>query len=400
MAALLRIFEKIFLRIQSLIIPHRLVKGDYFQEIEKAKERSPFFKEEENLTPPSQISAQMISFYLPQFHPFEENNKFWGKGFTEWTNVTRSFPRFKSHYQPRLPKDLGFYDLRVPEVLAEQVRIAKNHGISAFCFHYYWFSGKKIMELPLRQFLNNKDLDLGFCLCWANENWTRRWDGKENDILLRQMNNENDDLAFIQDIAPYFKDARYIKIDNKPVLIVYRSELLKDARKSSQVWNQYVRNLGFNGIYLIATESFQDIHPSSIGFDAAMDFAPNRFPLQEITLEQEFFDPSFKGHIFEYRSAMELSLQKKKTYPFYKSLCLGWDNTARKRNNGTVLHNATPPAFGQWLEALVREKPLNGLVFINAWNEWAEGTYLEPDQRFGFAFLQECLRVANLRIGE
>lgn len=368
----------------------------YLLELKNSYSPSIFFADYEdrkNMVPT--FATKLVCFYLPQFHPIHENDLFWGVGFTEWTNVTKSFPLFKGHYQPRLPRDLGFYDLRLESNLIKQAEIARNYGIHGFCIHYYWFSGKKVMDTPLNLLFKNKSIDINFCLCWANENWTRRWDGNEKDVLLKQNDTFEDYSNFIKDIGHYFSDERYIKIDGKPVLVVYRAELLKNAKEAAEIWREHAKLLGFEGIYLILSESFIAQDPNSVGFDSAVDFAPNTFPMEEMSSSKKFYHPSFKGRVFNYLDAIKVSLEKKRNYPFYKSLCLEWDNTARKQEMATIVDGCNPKVFGYWLDSLIKEKPLNNLIFLNAWNEWAEGTYLEPDRKNGFAYLQKCYEILN-----
>ena len=324
---------------------------------------------------------KLIAFYLPQFHPIPENDKWWGKGFTEWTNVSRAMPQFKGHYQPRLPGELGFYDLRIPEMQKRQIQLAKQYGLHGFCFHFYWFDGKTLLERPLEQLLADPEMDMPFCINWANENWSRRWDGLENDVLIGQNHSPEDDLAFISYISKYLKDKRYIRIDSKPLLLVYRPSLLADAKATAQRWRTWCRENGIGEIFIALTHSFEHQDPSSIGFDAAVEFAPNTFPLVDVTRMHRAVNPEYRGVIYDYHNAIELAKNyQAPPYKKFRSLCPGWDNEARKPGRGTILVNASPRAYKEWLKLLLSFTRQNfesdeRLIFVNAWNEWAEGAY-------------------------
>ncbi|HEY4155521.1 MAG TPA: glycoside hydrolase family 99-like domain-containing protein, partial [Puia sp.] len=221
------------------------------------------------------MNIRPIAFYLPQFHPIPENDSWWGKGFTEWTNVAKARPFFKSHYQPQLPADLGFYDLRVPEVRRQQADLARENGIFGFCYYHYWFNGRRILERPFQETLESGEPDFPFMLCWANENWTRIWDGGEHNILLQQHYTEEDDRKHIRELIPVFKDKRYIRIKNKPVFCIYRSSLLPDAAKTLRIWREEARLAGLE-LYLCRVENFgnQGADFMQAGFDAAIEFQP------------------------------------------------------------------------------------------------------------------------------
>jgi lipopolysaccharide biosynthesis protein/glycosyltransferase involved in cell wall biosynthesis len=352
----------------------------------------------------SEAKVKAIAFYLPQFHPIPENDQWWGKGFTEWTNVSKTVPQFVGHYQPRLPGELNFYDLRVPDVLKRQIELARQYGIYGFCFHYYWFNGRRLLERPLEQYLADEQNDFPFCICWANENWTRRWDGLEDDVLIAQQHTEESDIEFIKDVVPIIKDQRYIRIDNKPLLMVYRANLLPNARETGDRWRKYCRDNGLGEIYLVAAQTFGFRDPTSIGFDAAVEFPPLgvNLNLPYGISQLDLINPAFSGHVLKYSLAVGEAIGAK-TAPFtlFKSVMPGWDNTPRTGSRARIFLGSTPFWYQTWLSACcdyaVRHNPENArLVFINSWNEWAEGAYLEPDRKFGYAFLQAT---ANALLG-
>jgi len=360
--------------------------------------------------PTSESNIKPIALYLPQFHPFQENDQWWGKGFTEWTNVTKSQPKFKGHYQPHLPADLGFYDLRLLDTLIAQTEMAKAYGIYGFCFYHYWFNGKLLMETPLETMLRAKKPDFPFCLCWANENWTRRWDGLETDVLIKQDYDLKDDYEHIQYLIPFFKDERYIKIDGKPVYLMYRSELHPKINEAVKIWRDEAKKAGFEDLYLIRVENFErNLDPSLHGFDASMEFAPdfsldiknyskkNRF---KHSLRKLLHRTSIKhsgilaNKVLDYNDMVnEMSKKSPKNYKYFRSVFPSWDNSARRAKDATIFVNSSPEKFEKWVTKTAMYTAAHfpkeeRLLFINAWNEWAEGCHLEPDQKYKHAYLE------------
>lgn len=352
---------------------------------------------------PIEPPARLIAFYLPQFHPIEENNQWWGEGFTEWTNVKPAQPQYLGHYQPHVPGDLGYYDLEDVETQRRQVELAKLYGLGGFCFYFYWFAGKRLLENPLEQYLQDPSLDLPFCLCWANENWSRRWDGLDSQILIGQNHSAEDDLAFIHHVAKYMRDERYIRVDGKPLLLVYRPGLLPDAKSTAQRWRNWCRENGIGELYLAYTQSFDSVAPARYGFDAAIEFPPNATQPPAVTHQIEPLSSDFAGQVFDWSIYLKRSANYGKPhYKLFRGVCPSWDNTARRKNRGTSLINSSPRGYQEWLFNAIQDTLQRNdhaderLVFINAWNEWAEGAHLEPDQRHGYGYL-EATRMACLR---
>lgn len=351
-----------------------------------------------------------IAIYLPQFHPIPENNEWWGKGFTEWTNVAKAQPRFEGHYQPHLPADLGFYDLRLSEAREEQARLAQEYGIYGFCYYHYWFSGKRVLERPLNEVLRSGKPDIPFCLCWANENWTRRWDGKDQEVLLKQNYSEEDDRQHMHYLCSVFADQRYIRIDGKPLFIVYRTELFPDILRTVEIWREEAMKQGIGEIYLARMESFSAAPaPAEIGFDAAIEFQPNwKKPL--VRYRGSFKDkllnklsikesPFTKDRVIDYNNLIKNASEEKAAYKRYRCVAPMWDNSARRKSGATIFHNSTPELYGSWLSSVIQEfKPYSkeeNFIFINAWNEWAEGNHLEPCQKWGRKYLEATKSAIN-----
>lgn len=356
------------------------------------------------------MNKRVIAIHLPQFHPFKENDEWWGKGFTEWTNVTKARPRFPGHYQPHLPADLGFYDLRLPEVREEQARLAREVGIYGFCYYHYWFNGKLLMERPLHEILESGRPDFPFMLCWANENWTRAWNGNMRDVLIEQKYSLEDDREHILYlIKKYFSDKRYIRINNKPVFAVYRSTAFPDIKATIKLWREVALENGLE-LYLCRVESFGQGGEKYLedGFDAAINFEPNgpiikRYQAEKrgVRLRHRIMDKLFIGNIpfwIDYKKYVTFfEKQPLPNYKCYPCVCPGWDNSSRRKKHAFMFRNSTPVIFGRWLKHILKMfKPYSkeeNLIFINAWNEWAEGNHLEPCQKWGNAFLNEIKKI-------
>lgn len=362
------------------------------------------------------MKLRPIAIYLPQFHPIPENDAWWGKGFTEWTNVTKAKPLFKGHYQPHLPTELGFADLRVPEVREEQAKMAREYGIHGFCYYHYWFNGKRILERPFQEVFESGKPDFPFMLCWANENWTRTWDGKENNVLLEQNYSEEDYRNHIQSLIPYFEDERYIRIDGKPVMAIYKTQKIPNIEVLVQTWREEVKKAGME-LYLCRFETDSTHYKGyAEGFDAAIEFQPHggianyidKYWIsrmrqnKELTFENLIISLKFRlnrlmktpGLIIDYAYFIKVlsRFRQEEGYKRFRGVTPGFDNTARKRSNFFLLKNSSPEVFGQWVKQAVKEfKPYSkeeNLFFINAWNEWAEGNHLEPCIKWGRAYLE------------
>ncbi|MES2408243.1 MAG: glycoside hydrolase family 99-like domain-containing protein [Pseudomonadota bacterium] len=357
-----------------------------------------------------------IAFYLPQFHPVRENDEWWGTGFTEWRNVARARPLFAGHYQPHLPADLGFYDLRLPEIREAQATLARDHGLHGFCYYHYWFNGRRILERPFNEVLASGKPNFPFCLCWANENWTRAWNGGEKDILLGQQYNHADDLTHINSLFPAFEDARYIRINGKPLFIVYRTQLMPNPARTAEIWREAALKAGIGELYLARVESFgEDLNPETIGFDADIEFAPNWRRLGSPLHRDRFSrwliklgvlpDVYLKQTVATYEGMIQGMLSKPvPNHVRFRGVTPGFDNSARRAEGAAILVESKPEKYAGWLREIARQtlQKQQGderLIFINAWNEWAEGNHLEPDLQNGHAYLQataDVLRPLNV----
>ncbi|HWX17793.1 MAG TPA: glycoside hydrolase family 99-like domain-containing protein [Chthoniobacterales bacterium] len=339
--------------------------------------------------------VKAIAFYLPQFHRIPENDAWWGEGFTEWTNVRRGRANFADHYQPHVPSELGYYDLGEHHVLEKQTDLARAAGIHGFCFYYYWFAGRVLLDLPVRRMVETGKPEFPFCICWANENWTRRWDGRDDEILIAQQHSPEDDLAFIQKIEPILSLKNYIRVEGKPMLLVYRPSLLPEPKATLDRWRQHARKAGLGELHLVMVRSFSEQLSPESGFDAVVQFPPFLRAIPVTPLIPGRHD-DFSGFIYNYtevrRNAIEQFSSASQETRLYPGVMPSWDNTARQQSKSTIWVNSSPEAYCEWLAQaarLVRLKvaPSERFVFINAWNEWGEGCHLEPDERFGYAWL-------------
>ena len=341
--------------------------------------------------PSSHLIPKTIAFYLPQFHEIPENNSWWGDGFTEWSNVKKAQPLFPDHQQPKVPGELGYYDLSTPDTLRRQARIASAYGIHGFCFYFYWFDGKTLLEKPLQALLDSPDIPVNYCLCWANENWSRTWDGLDNEILIAQKHSPSDDLDFIEHISRYLKDPRYIRVNDKPLLILYRPNLLPNAADTAKRWRQWCLENGIGEILLAVTHSFESLDPTAIGFDLAIEFTPNNTNPRRLDPVSIGIKDDFQGAVYDWRSLLERSRHYiDPGYPLARCICPGWDNTPRKGKRGNIFVGATPRLFVEFTENAMRYATScnsMSMVFVNAWNEWGEGAVLEPTMDHGYAYL-------------
>jgi hypothetical protein len=345
-----------------------------------------------------EAEPRLIAFYLPQYHPIPENDRWWGKGFTEWPGTAGAQPLFEDHYQPHIPADLGFYDLRLPEARAAQAELAKQYGIHGFCYHYYWFSGRRILQRPLDEMLQSGKPNFPFCICWANEPWSRRWDGSESEILIAQEHDLDSDKKLIFDLLPLFADRRYIKVNGKPLLVIYRVGLLPNPGALFAAWREAARQHGLPDLHICMAETFGLNDPFASGCDSAVEFPPHQLVAGPVNDSLKGLAEGFSGTVYNYADAvMAETVAAPADYQRYRCVMPGWDNTPRRGRKGNLFHGATPELYELWLREAIgftrRHLPAGQrLVFINAWNEWGEGAHIEPDIRFGRQFLEATRR--------
>lgn len=338
--------------------------------------------------------VRVFAFYLPQFHPTPENDLWWGRGFTEWTNVAKAIPSYAEHYQPHLPADLGFYDLRLPQTFEQQAALAAQYGIEGFAVYYYNFNGRRILSQPLDILLANPDIPFKFCVCWANENWTKRWDGGSEELLLGQSYGDDSITSIAEDLVRYSADKRYLKVNGKPIFLVYRPLLIPDCREFILKIRNAVR--AFGEFYFLYVESMETVGkgivPQELGFDASVEFPPHGVAVpcdDDVSVLKE----GWAGVRYDYpKTVVNTSFRHDRSYVRHPGVFPSWDNTPRQPLKGTSFDRACPEAFQVYLENKVAEVKSfatgdERLLFINAWNEWAEGAHLEPDLRYGHAWL-------------
>jgi lipopolysaccharide biosynthesis protein len=355
----------------------------------------------------SNKKLRALAVILPQFHPIPENDKWWGKGFTEWTNVAKARPRFSGHYQPQLPADLGFYDLRLSETRVAQAALAAEYDIFGFCIHHYWFNGKQLLETPVQRMLAEAKPDFPFMLCWANENWTRRWDGLDQEVLMVQNYSADDHRQHVKYLAEnVFKDPRYIKIDGKPFFLFFNSDIIPDLKESIEIWRTEIKKYGFEDIYLcgVRTAQYKIPHATELGFDATIEWAPDWDQLHTVPSlwtrikKKMGIEDSYRR--LDYQEVVNRTLSKTKPQnKHFNCVMPDWDNSPRKKKNAFILHGSTPELFKTWLQHSCEQAEVysnqENFVFINAWNEWAEGNHLEPDKKWGRQYLEKTKEVLS-----
>ena len=342
---------------------------------------------------------KVLAFYLPQFHQTPENDVWWGTGFTDWVNVDRARPLFDGHRQPVEPGELGRYDLSASQAMRRQAALAAEYGIDAFVMHHYWFDGRPLLDTPLHNLLDDPTLDFPFALCWANENWTRRWDGLDSDVLIAQSYGAGWADRFYEHILPALIDPRYLRVEGRPLLVLYRVGHIKNARAAIERWKERARDDGLSGLHVLAVGHARQFEGLPKGIEAVLDGLVQFPPLAGIGLQSvKHLAPgapgTLKGDVYSYDAAVDgadLTTNGAHGLRIHPGIMPGWDNTPRRGEAAFVFHGANPLSFRRWLARAAAAAVAAGgspLVFVNAWNEWAEGAHLEPDARFGRAYLE------------
>ncbi|HVZ46295.1 MAG TPA: glycoside hydrolase family 99-like domain-containing protein [Ramlibacter sp.] len=339
---------------------------------------------------------EVAAFYLPQFHRIDVNDRAWGAGSTDWSNVTRTQPRFLGHLQPHLPADLGFYDLTNDDVLPRQVELARHYGVSHFCYYWYWFGGTKVLHRPVESLLRHTGIPIRFCLCWANENWSRRWDGNDQEVILAQPHDPAVDARLIHDVLPFLADARYTRIDGAAVFVIIRPDLIGNGLpRVLDSWRESALKAGVGELLLLSTNHVRFRDFAATGLDGIVEFPPHEHWHTGLraTPNELFFDKGFQGHIADYDDAVRrFTGEPPDAIPRIPGVFPAWDNTARRRSQAFVFVNSTPAKYEDWLTRAILRSDRAGkfrrFVFVNAWNEWAEGAHLEPCRWYGHAHLK------------
>lgn len=379
-----------------------------------------------------------IAFYLPQFHTFPENDEWWGKGFTEWTNTKKAKPLYEGHYQPKTPLNENYYDLSDVTVMEKQAEMAKKYGLFGFCYYHYWFKdGKKLLHKPVENMLNNRKVNIPFCLSWANENWSKNWDGGNREVIMKQdYGKKRDWEKHFQYLLQYFKDNRYITYEGKPILVIYKPEEIPVFNDMIDYWQERIKEEGFLGLIILRQypQSYYDKAVDDSRIDYTVKFEPVAAAMVQLDVKSildnklnkrklvrkiktflfshnmqwlvdkvEISKANRKNHnvelkefeMYDYDDTWEVILKEE---PYGEKLINGafvaWDNTPRNIN-GRIYKGAEPEKFENYMTKMLQKKsPLN-LVFINAWNEWAEGAYLEPDEKYGYAYLEALKEAVN-----
>lgn len=358
-------------------------------------------------------SPKIMAFYLPQYHEIPENNQWWGEGFTEWTNTKKAKPLFKGHYQPRTPYNDYYYNLLDKKSLQWQADLMKKYNVYGLCMYHYWFNGKKLLEKPMEILLDNKDIDLNYCMCWANETWARTWDGKEKDILIKQEYGDKEDwIKHLEYMMKFFNDKRYIKDNGRPVLVIYKTQLIPQINEMVKCWQEYLKKNNMPKIKIVEIFNAKQNKCYCNESEAYIEFEPNytwskereengiiKYGYSKLKIHSKKIlnmkkPPKIFLDIKYYDKVWNSILNRKREIngrEVYLGAFVNWDNTARKGYNATITQGSTPEKFSKYLSKqykIATEVTNSEYIFINAWNEWAEGTYLEPDKKYKYGYLE------------
>ena len=374
----------------------------------------------------AESNSKLIALYFPQLHAIPENDAWWGTGFTDWDNVRKAKPQFEGHYQPRVPENRNYYDQSEIETIRWQVALARQHGVYGFCHYHYWFDGKQLLETPTNLMLENRDIDFPFCLSWANETWSRRWDGRDHHILIQQTHPSTRESwrKHFDYLLRAWTDPRAIKVDGKPVFIIYRPQRIEEIDAMLAYWRELAHLEGLPGLYFIWQKQYALPDRDCLNsFDALFQFQPfeaifsqtfeqnsvRHSPLFKLIRKlpqryQDFLRGIKSGLIKEltvhdYAAVWEeiIKIHPDEKLTTFPGAFVDWDNTARYKSRATVFRGASPEKFAEYFSRLVDSMPQRNLpenfIFLNAWNEWSEGTYLEPDECYGSRYLEAVKKV-------